>query len=309
LKLSDPVEATTNNQVIENLHIVATGKPGIRVKDFTGVVIRNVFIEHRGDAGISFANANNISIENAVIVHTGAPASGANPSSSLNNISGVNSEAPKVRNVRLHRGSSGIFFDRCPGAHLSFIEGYDFRGPFPRGQVAQLSGSSDSTLEDFSVINNENSWTEDNVNVHWSSNVTVRRGYIDGNNSPSGVGVIFDGAGTGVASTGSVEDVDAVRMGNGCFSSIRGGAGNVFRRTGCRENICVGQSGREAPRSEGLMWAAAKDGPKIRVEQSRYYAACNPKNIYWHQDSFEVADIKAVDFTPRAALKQRFCWE
>ncbi len=141
--------------------------------------------------------------------------------------------------MRLTRGSSGIYLVECPDSQLSFLEGHDFRGPFPRGQLVQWDKSNNGLLADFPVINPPGSWPEDNVNIYQSSNVTVRRGFIDGNNSPSGVGVIFDGG----PSTGLVEDVDAVRMGNGCFSDYDGGEGVVFRRTRCRDNIC-GSQGR-----------------------------------------------------------------
>ncbi|MFY0539433.1 hypothetical protein [Nannocystis pusilla] len=44
-------------------------------------------------------------------------------------------------------------------------------------------------LEDFSVINPQaSSWPEDNVNIYQSVDVEIRRGMIDGNNSPSGWG-------------------------------------------------------------------------------------------------------------------------
>ena len=50
------------------------------------------------------------------------------------------------------------------------------RGPFPRGQCVQFDKCNSSVLEDFSCENDLNrSWTEDNVNVFESDNVTLRR--------------------------------------------------------------------------------------------------------------------------------------
>jgi hypothetical protein len=190
-----------------------------------------------------------------------------------------------------------------PESHLSFIEGHDFRGPFPRGQVVQWDKSSKGVLEDFSVINPPTSWPEDNVNIYQSVDMTIRRGHIDGNNSPSGVGVIFDGN----LAKGVVEDVDAIRMGNGCFSDYAGSDGVIFRRTRCRENICEDQ-GRGKPLSNALMWAGHPGYTQIRLEASTYFKSCNG-NTVWPVDSFAVIELKEEEFTMRAPIVNEFCWE
>ena len=46
-----------------------------------------------------------------------------------------------------------------------------------------------------------------------SPNVTIRRGLIDGNNSPTGVAVMYEHS-----SSGLTQDVDAIHQGDGCFS-------------------------------------------------------------------------------------------
>lgn len=303
LVASEPVTASADGQVIENLRISADGEPAIRVDGFSGVVIRNVEIEHTGSRGIHFANADDITIENVSIEHVGAPETGPNPSDGANNIECYSSERPIIRNARLTRGSSGIYLVECPGSELRFIEGHDFRGPFPRGQLVQWNRSSDGLLEDFSVVQPPGSWPEDNVNVYQSTNVVIRRGHIDGNNSPSGVGVIFDGD-TGA---GLVEDVDAIRMGNGCFSAYAGADGSIFRRTRCRENICEDQ-GRGLPSSNALMWAGNPTGGGFRIESSAHWASCNG-NILWPSDSFVVAELDEIDFTMRPRIESDFCWE
>jgi hypothetical protein len=207
--------------------------------------------------------------------------------------------------VRLTRGSSGIYLLQCPEAMMSFVEGHDFRGPFPRGQLAQFDKSDGAVLEDFSVVNpQDTSWPEDNVNVYQSVDVEIRRGLIDGNNSPSGVGVIFDGD----LALGVVEDVDAIRMGNGCFSDYAGSDGVVFRRTRCRENICRDQ-GRGLPLSNALMWAGNPDFMQIRIEDSAYFEACNPGNLVWPQESFAVIELDEQDFALREAIAVELCWE
>ncbi|MFZ6184269.1 right-handed parallel beta-helix repeat-containing protein [Nannocystis pusilla] len=302
---SGPIVVEADDQVIENLHIVSTRGPAITVEGHAGVTIRNVWIEHAGGPGIAIGGgSDDIHIENVAIEHTGAPAAGQNPSDGLNNIECYGSARPVVTNARLVRGSSGIYLVECPDAELSFLEGHDFRGPFPRGQLVQFDKSNGGVLEDFSVVNPQaSSWPEDNVNIYQSVDVAIRRGMIDGNNSPSGVGVIFDGD----LALGVVEDVDAIRMGNGCFSDYAGSDGVVFRRTRCRENICEDQ-GRGAPLSNALMWAGHPGYTKIRLEDSHYFASCNG-NLVWPDESFEVIELDELDFTMREPIVVPLCWE
>ncbi len=299
---SGPVEAQKDGEVIENLLITAKGQPAIRVEGKSKVTIRNVRILHEDGQGIVLSNADDVTIEQVSIEHTGAPPTGANASEE-NNITCYQSARATIAHVRLTRGSTGIYLISCPESKLSFIEGHDIRGPFPRGQLVQWDKSDDGLLEDFSVINPQTSWPEDNVNVYQSNNLTIRRGLIDGNNSPSGVGVIFDGG----DATGLVEDVDAIRMGNGCFSAYDGGDGTIFRRTRCRENIC-GDQGRGVPLSNALMWAGQPGLTQLRIEDSSYFASCND-NLVWPQDSFAVVELNEVDFKLRAAIVNTFCWD
>jgi hypothetical protein len=301
---SGPVTVSSDGQLIENLRITSTSGTALDTNGHNNVVIRNVEILHSGGPGISISGSDDVTIENVSVEHTGAPASGANGSDDRVNIECYGSARPIIKNARLTRGSSGIYLVNCPDSKLSFIEGYDFRGPFPRGQVVQWDKSDNGLLEDFSVINPPGSWPEDNVNVYQSSNLTIRRGHIDGNNSPSGVGVIFDG---GSMATGLVEDVDAIRMGNGCFSAYDGGDGSIFRRTRCRENIC-GDQGRGLPLSNALMWAGQPGLTNLRIEDSQYYDSCN-NNLVWPQDSFSLIELDEVDFTMHAPIVNQFCWE
>ncbi len=306
LTASGPVVVTASGQVVENLLITANGSPGIDVSGFSNVVIRNVEVRHAGAYGIPLDHAPGARLENVVVTHTGAPAAGANPSADLDNIYVASSAGITVDGARLTRGSSGIYLVSSPMSVLRNIEGHDFRGPFPRGQLVQWDSSDDGLLELFSVVNpSDTAWTEDDVNVYKSLRVTVRQGLVDGNNSPTGVGVIFDGD----TSTGLVEDVDAVRMGNGCFSDYAGADGNVFLRTRCRDNICTSQQGRGVPNSNALMWCGKPGATAIRNESATYFNACNPGNIVWPASSFAVSDVTEADFMLRPALALRMCWE
>lgn len=302
---SGPIVASMDGQVIENLHVVSKSGAAITVEGHKNVVIRNVHIEHSGGPGIDIgAGSDDILIEDVSVEHTGAPPTGENPSADLVNISCYSASRPTIQRARLTRGSSGVYLLDCPDSQLHFLEGHDFRGPFPRGQLVQWDKSDGGTLEDFSVVNPKTSWPEDNVNAYKSTGIQIRRGLIDGNNSPSGVGVIFDGD-TGL---GVVEDVDAIHMGNGCFSDYGGADGAVFRRTRCRDNICTDQ-GRGPPSSNALMFCGHPGYTQIRLEMSSYFAACNPGNIVWPVDTFAVAEAKEEDFTPRAPIALKLCWE
>ena len=300
---SGPIKADAEGQVIELLHIVSTSGPAIDVDGHSGVVIKNVAVEHAGGPGIAANAAPDLTIQDVSVAYTGAPKSGANPSDEHVNIALYGSAGVVIKRVRLSQGSSGIYLVESKDSELSFVEGHDFRGPFPRGQLVQWDKSDHGLLEDFSVVNPEGSWPEDNVNIYQSVDVTVRRGLIDGNNSPSGVGVIFDGG----PSTGLVEDVDATHMGNGCFSDYAGGPGVVFRRTRCRDNVCEDQ-GRGVPLSNALMWCGHDTHTDLKIEASTYTASCNG-NVVWPEESFATLELTEADFQLKPPLELDFCWE
>lgn len=303
LSESGPFASTSDGQIIENLRVESTSGDALSITH-DGVVVRNVWVRHAGGLGIAIKGAANVKLEDVHVQYVGAPASGANASSSHNNIECNGSPGLRVQRAKLEQGSSGIYLVNCDDSHLQFIEGHDFRGPFPRGQLVQWNSSDRGLLEDFSCVNPPGAWPEDNVNVYKSNEATIRRGLIDGNNSPSGVGVIFDGG----TSTGLVEDVDTVRMGNGCFSAYAGGNDVTFRRTRCRSNICESQDGRGAPKSNALMWAGSPDLSEVRIEDSSYWDACNG-NLVWPATSFEVVELEEVDYIERDPVALEFCWE
>ena len=241
---SPPVTVAQDRQVVENLWITSTAGPAVVVQGHQGVVIRNCVIHHAGGPGIDFAAADNLRIEDVSIINDDAPERGANPSESLINIHGYQSTGVIIQRAKLERGSSGIYLLESPGAHLSFLEGHDFRGPFPRGQLVQLDKSPDAIVEDFSAENPpDTSFPEDVISVYQSARATVRRGLIDGNNSTAGVGVMFELSGG--EEVGLCEDVDAIHQGNGAFSAYPG-IDVTFRTTRMRDNICSDQ-GRGLP--------------------------------------------------------------
>jgi hypothetical protein len=298
---SGPIEATHDGQVIEGFQFNTNGVPAVTVRGFSNVTIRNSEIFHQNTHGILAVNAPGLTIEDVSVVNT---FSGQRLPDVQNNIHIDGSSDVTVRRVRLRGGSAGAWLVNSPGAHFSMIEGYDFRGPFPRGQLVQFDKSPGCLLEDFSVINvNMDSWAEDNVSAYYSDNCIIRRGLIDGNNSPSGVGVMFEHAFNGL-----VEDVDTVRMGNGAFSAYP--SYNItFRNTRSRDNFCTDQRGEGPPKSNALVWAGSPDSYGLRLETSKYFALCNPNNKVWDATVFEIVDIASEDFSPRAPIVNVFSWE
>jgi len=298
LEQSGPITVTQDGQIIENLDIVALGQTAIVVNGYSNVVIRNVRISHDDSYGIDCAHSPGLTVEDVSITHVGASVDSAHE----NNINTYRCSDMRIDRVRLRGGSSGVYVLESPDAHLSFIEGYDQRGPMPRGQLVQFNKSPNCILEDFSAINGTDSWVADNVSVYRSENCKIRRGMLDGNNMPSGVGVMFEGVTAGLA-----EDVDTVRMGNGSFSAYP--AHNIiFRRTRARENICTDQ-GRGLPGSGGLVWAGSTSSSGLRIEDSRYFNLCAPNNIVWNGRSFTLIDISSEDFTLRNPIVLTMPWE
>jgi hypothetical protein len=299
LEPSGPVVVAHDGQVIENIRIRAAGVPAITVANKANVVIRNVSIVHEGAPGIACVKAEGLVIDRVSITNARAIRGGSNP----NNIDCRYSDSLAIRHARLERGASGAYVLESRNARLSFIEGYDFVGGPPRGQLVQFDKSNGCVLEDFSVINAAaRSWPEDNVSVYESDDCIVRRGLVHGNSSPSGVGVMFERS-----SNGLVEDVDAVRQGNGSFSAYPGQR-VTFRRTNTRDNLC-GDQGRGPPMSKSLLWAGSPDSRRLRIEQSRYVNACNAGNIVWYHPAFDIVDVMEDDFVTRRPIRNSFSFD
>ena len=306
LTCSGPVVVTQDNQVIEDLHIEADGETGVTNPGYWGTILRRLFIEHQNAPGINLGGTN-LLVEDVDVVHVGAPASGPN-SSEVNNIYINAGRNVLVRRARLKGGSAGVYMVNSSNLRLEQIEGHDFRGPTPRGQFVQWGWCDNVLLEDFSSeCAGEIAWTEDNISVFQTSNAVIRRGLLDGNNSPSGIGVMFEHV-AGQHSNGLVEDVDAIHMGNGAFSAYPGH--NVtFRRVRSKDNICESQQGRGAPSSNALVFAGHPDSTGLRLEEAKYFNLCNPANILWDANAFTFIDKIEEDFVPRAPIRLVFPWE
>ena len=152
---SGPVSASVDGEVIENLRITADcqgGSNGISVDGHINVTIRNVEIHHSCRHGIQSNFAHGLVIQDVRIIRTDVPSSG--PAETIgNNIHILNSDHVRITRAQLWRGSSGMWSIDSFDLQMRFIEGHDFRGPYPRGQLAQFGRSDSCLLEDFSVEN------------------------------------------------------------------------------------------------------------------------------------------------------------
>ena len=249
--------------VVEDMwiRVSTSGVAALRCIDSPGVVLRRLRIEHAHDGvGIKFERCDRIRIEDVAISALDArkrPNRCSLPFNDCDNIHGVRSREVVIERVRVSGGSTGIELRRCERAHLRSIIAMNVLGPYPRGQCVQFSSSPYAHLDEFLCRNRPyDSWTEDSISVWRSAHVRVSNGLIDGNNSPTGVGIIFendDAHSTG----GSIHNVDAIHMGNGCFSGYPARELSMSR-VRCGWNHCNGTGGRGPPASGGQMWAAGQ---------------------------------------------------
>ncbi len=286
LTKSGPIKSSYAGQVIENLDVWADSGHGITVTH-DNVIIRNVRVHHKTGDGINLTNTKGVQIIKAEVVNSDPP-TGTNGESNtaINNIDLLNAQGTKISYVTVRDGASGIYVQQSPNTIIDHVDGYNFHGGIPRGQFVQFASNSDnSKLSNFYTRSDLTmSRTEDNVNVFHSNNVIIENGVIDGNNSPSGVGVLFEGDSGG----GIVRNVDVVRMSNGGFSSY---SNNVdFFDVRVFDGHMNSASGRGAPSSNGLSFAVTASG--VGYDDATYTRPANPKNTFWGSQPAEFKDIR-----------------
>jgi hypothetical protein len=294
------IQSDHNGQVIENLDLYVDHGDAVTITN-DNVVLRNCRIHYADGNGVSVSGANHVTIENCEIIDTAVPSGTNQGTAERDNILVQSSSNLTVHNVTVRDGSTGMYLLDSPGANISHVDGYDFHGPFPRGQFVQFDKSGNSSVSDFYVLNEAGkSSPEDIVSVYASPNTTVSNGVIDGNNSQTGVGVMFEGGSTG----GRVTNVDALHQANGAFSSYDSNV--VFDHTRSFDNIATDQ-GRGTPSSNALIWNVSSGG--VSVTNSSYTAPANPNNIVWDASKAVVADVhQDAAATPMAHITNHYDW-
>jgi len=309
------VQSQIDGELIENLDIDCTNEPQGGTYDaclrivHANVTVRNVRIRHTGTLnGLRcHFRGDGMRVENVDIVHVGVPKPNKDAWTATNGkvnivIEGCNDVI--VNKARVEGGAAGVYVLDATNVTLQFIQAKNMRGPFPAGQAVQFNKSPGSLLEDFSVFNDPDptvSWPEDNISSYKSPNNVVRRGFIDGNNSTHGVGVMFE---TG-SSNGLAEDVDTINMGNGAFTAWST-TGVDFVRTRWRDQICTDQ-GRGLPASGGQGWVFSGSATGGSVVQGEWWNKC--WSINWNPGG-AMLDFIEVDFTDiRQPLDLVMDWE
>ncbi len=292
LESSGQVIVEDDGAVIENLHIRVSGTDdGIRVLNAQDVMIRNVVIEYEQGRGIQIIGGARVAVEDARIYNRIAPSRGAhvgvNPAYRVN-LYATGTKGLKIEGFYGERGSSAIYLHKVEKPKLERIEGFDVRGPLPRGQLVQFDRCLEPLLDTFTLINpGETAWTEDGVNSYGSIRPVIRNGYIDGINSPSGIGVIIENSVGGYG--GSVSDVDVRHWVNGAFMAALKASDVTFRNVRALDGLAPASLSDNAGRrsSDGSPtptleeWAGDnyRGGAKSGQEAFFAYGAARPASI------------------------------
>ncbi|MDD5263094.1 MAG: hypothetical protein PHD76_14725, partial [Methylacidiphilales bacterium] len=308
---SGPVSFTADNQTISGLTIIVpngSSTPAVTLAGHKGCKLLNCLIKHQLGTGVSITGgSDDYTIDTCNIICTAAPAVGPNPNSGMNNIYVNASARGKINNVRLENGSTGIYMVQCSqGPTITQIEGHNMRGPFPRGQLMQADNSPNGSLSNFSIVNDRNiAWTEDCINIYECSGWSISQGLIDGNNSPSGDNIIFEGYPGALTTSGTVDHVDSIHFGNGAFGCA--GAQNIVF-TNCRADYVslASWQGRGTPLSNGLIFGAINNGTN-HSSNITYASTCLWGPNAGTNIAYEVAEMNfsatgPTAFTPRAPL-------
>lgn len=141
------------------------------------------------------------------------------------------------------------------------------------------------------------------------------QGLIDGNNSPSGDGVMFESGGSAAhgITHGLVEDVTVTNQGNGCFGAW-GVSNIVFKDVQVSHTHCNWTDGRSPPSSGALVFGAGAEGTPpiqsagIQIVNATYNTLCK-QNLFWPGSAFSKMDAVEGGFAPSEPLHLQFCFD
>lgn len=300
LRPASAFKALRHGQIIENLEIWGEGEPALEVQGLRDVVIRRCRLLHRGGCGLALYSCQNLQLEQLEIFHLAAPPRGPHSCEQCNLVA-WDCRQLDLRHLRVFWGSSGLLFTDCSDILLQHLEGFDFRGPYPRGQLLQFNRVRRARVQHFFGLNPpETSHPEDIVSVYESQHIQLLDGLLVGNNAPNGAAVMFE-----KSSHGRVVRVDAWHMSNGCFSAFP--ARDVqFIQVRAARNHC-GDQGRGFPCSGGLAFASSPDSRQIRVQEAVYDQLCNPSLVHW--GPFERFEAGQRRIQPRNLPRWHHPWE
>jgi len=334
LSQSQPLKMRSKDGVvIENLVIESTKDDtcAIDLHSMDNVTIRNVEIRH-SNVGICAVDVTGLKLENVRLTSTSTPAKGphcvhgvdhcetdkknwANPDHRVA-IKTFRAAGMTATNIEVTGQSGGFYVNDSPKTIIEDLVCKDIHGPYPRGQCVIFVRSHESSLNNFYAKNWKNqSRSEDNINVYDSDRVTVTNGFIDGNYSVYGIGIIAD--------TGSddltIRNVDFINTTVGAlnvWSNDESKVGKNFYAENVRikDTHCESRNGR-LPSSGGLVIAMHPKSVNTQIINAQYWNHCQSTAIWCkpgascRQNTGGKVDAREEDFTPRDPLRLSFPWE
>ena len=319
-----PQKATYNNQVFDHLQILTTTNvPAIDVGNFDGVKITNCWIDHYGK-GIYGDGCNDLQIDHCVINCNSAPTAGPgidlSSDNSTDNILVYSGTNVHITNVECHDGSHNIAVGNgnVNGFIIQNVNCYNPRGKASFGGnaivVGQLSGVVNGTISDFyCYLNPTIGWSEDMFSIGSGITITIRRGCVDGNNSPTGDGIMIEGGASNIV----VDSVDILNQGNGVaavYSNAVAAYKNIRIRGEKTGSYNVGGNIRNVPNgvcllacngATGTLINCLIDKPTILNSCCGYITSCGMTTYTtagpnWTAGSY--AQITNGTFTARGAI-------
>ncbi|MEL7029049.1 MAG: right-handed parallel beta-helix repeat-containing protein [Pseudomonadota bacterium] len=308
-KICSPYVVRRDGEIIEDLHIVVKGKkPAILINGKSDVIVRNVKIYHAQGPGIVVKRSSNVKIDNTHVENVAAPVFG--PLTGRNAVSRENIRVDRSTDVTISasqfkRGSAGVYVVQGENVKITDVAGYDFRGPFPRGQFVQFNQSQNPTLDGFAVINpGDTSWTEDAINSYASVEPVIRNGYIEGVNSPTGIGVQIENGEGGFG--GLIENVDVRYWVNGAFMAASSASQVTFKNVRACDGISAGDNQNDRLR----VGVDGKAVPSLKAWAGRNYRGL-PRSGQEAFFTFEVGSPTIQFVNARyfnLALEDRIAW-
>lgn len=285
--VSGIITLNASNPVLENTRVTGV----VRVAEGTqGIRLSNVEVIHKdGLKGIELKGCPAPKLVNVRCSVSDAPPQG--PLKSNDTVGIYVERCPRISIERASGKDCSSLIDLrlSEDAVLTLISGLNMRGPMSRGQVVQINNSARCKLSLWEAIGDLTiSEPEDHVSVYQSPDCVITKGYIDGNNAITGVGVQVE---QGSHRT-LVEDIHAQKCMNGAYSTY-GSIGVVFRRCNARDSI--GRSRRGTPSSGGQNYIVDPSGSGTRIEQCWYWKPYSYNHIIWNRDACAYLDLTEKD--------------
>lgn len=303
----DGFTTSFDGQVIEDTNIYAYNNPLILNHR---VIFRNSQVLYSGGPAVVMNDtAASSSLFGLSLVHQAIPSTII--SLPEDDVAILINGAPGIslERIRIRGGAAGIVALGVVGLSLRTIQGRNFYGDTERGSFIRIEQGANVRLEDFYCLNALNgSKPEDVVVIQECDGAFVSNGFLDGNNSPTGHGVLVMDS-----SYVQVERVDVAHMGNGSIG-VSGGFNNQFRKVNVRDTHTTSQGGRGIPSNPGRAFfsiAGTLDVQSTQFERATYFnlADSDPAVILDGEDTCDIVDIVSRDVSPRVPVAIVFPWE